>query len=295
MTAADLRGGGKPSLSDALGWIGSRVDDLRGAAVGRLEDVWVDPGTGAPRWLLVERGGLGAGATLLPFEDAAADGGRLWIPYERDVVLSAPEVEAGSPLTQHAEAELRRHYAMYATAAEAPRPAPLRTAPAAQPAPGAPAAERAFAQAPAAPLSALQEPVRPAAEGSYGPRPAPPVGPPQPPERHRPAPAPQPAPSSGPPPLRPVSAPDRVPPPGGVASGFSSYPPAPTGAEPGPPPRGGRAAANAAPDLAREGPTTIEIRLEGELRITGELRGLRVTEVGEPAPGPRGPDGGTAS
>ena len=46
MIAAELRGGKKPNLSDALGWIGSRVDDIYGAAVGRLEDVWIDPGTG---------------------------------------------------------------------------------------------------------------------------------------------------------------------------------------------------------------------------------------------------------
>jgi len=111
MIAAELRGGSKPSLNEALGWIGSRVDDIYGANVGRLEDVWIDPGTGVPRWLLVKEGRFGGRTTLIPFEDATAGAGHVWVPYERDVVRAAPEIEPGAPLTQHVEASLRSHYA----------------------------------------------------------------------------------------------------------------------------------------------------------------------------------------
>ena len=111
MVAAELRGGGKPKLNEALGWIGSRVDDIYGAGVGRLEDVWIDPGTGVPRWLLVKEGRFGGRTTLIPFEDATAGAGHVWVPYERDVVRAAPEIEPGAPLTQHVEAALRTHYA----------------------------------------------------------------------------------------------------------------------------------------------------------------------------------------
>ncbi len=111
MAAAELRGGGKPKLNEALGWIGSRVDDIYGANVGRLEDVWIDPGTGIPRWLLVKEGRFGGRTTLIPFEDATAGAGHVWVPYERDVVRAAPEIEPGAPLTQHVEAALRTHYA----------------------------------------------------------------------------------------------------------------------------------------------------------------------------------------
>lgn len=120
MIAAELRGGSKPSLTEALGWIGSRVDDIYGTGVGRLEDVWIDPGTGAPRWLLVKEGRFGGRTTLIPFEDATAGAGHVWIPYERDVVREAPAVEAGAPLTQQVEAALRRHYASNTAAAAVP-------------------------------------------------------------------------------------------------------------------------------------------------------------------------------
>ncbi len=124
MIAAKLRGGSKPSLNEALGWIGWRVDDIYGAGVGRLDDVWIDPGSGSPRWLLVEEGRFGGRSTLIPFEDATAGAGHVWVPYERDVVRAAPEVQAGTPLTQEIETALRAHYS-----ASAPRSASRPAAP----------------------------------------------------------------------------------------------------------------------------------------------------------------------
>lgn len=117
MIAAELRGGNKPSLNEALGWIGSRVDDIYGANVGRLEDVWIDPGSGVPRWLLVKEGRFGGRTTLIPFEDATAGAGHVWVPYEREIVREAPEIEPGAPLTHQVEAALRGHYAANAPAA----------------------------------------------------------------------------------------------------------------------------------------------------------------------------------
>lgn len=134
MIAAELRGGSKPSLNEALGWIGSRVDDIYGANVGRLEDVWIDPGTGVPRWLLVKEGRFGGRTTLIPFEDATAGAGHVWVPYEREIVRRAPEIEPGAPLTHQVEASLRSHYAANAPHAishrvqPAPPPVPARQA-----------------------------------------------------------------------------------------------------------------------------------------------------------------------
>lgn len=131
MAAAEFRGEGKPKLNEALGWIGSRVDDIYGAGVGRLEDVWIDPGTGVPRWLLVREGRFDGRTTLIPFEDATAGAGHVWVPYEREVVAAAPEVEPGAPLTQHIEAALRTHYAANVPSAisygEAARSEPARS------------------------------------------------------------------------------------------------------------------------------------------------------------------------
>jgi sporulation protein YlmC with PRC-barrel domain len=117
MNAAELHGGNTPSLNEALAWIGFRVDDIYGAGVGTVEDVWIDPGTGAPRWLLVKEGGFDERSTLVPFNDATAGAGHVWVPYERNVVREAPQIEPGVPLTQQVEATLGNHYAANAAAA----------------------------------------------------------------------------------------------------------------------------------------------------------------------------------
>jgi hypothetical protein len=361
MIAAELGGGSRLSLDEALGWIGSRVDDLYGVGVGRLEDIWIDPGTGIPRWLLVKEGRFDGRATLIPFEDAAAGAGRVWIPYEQDVIRRAPQVEPGSPLTQQLEAALRRHYAASAAAAvphgsaphapavgpgattyehrhPGPQPPTFDQQPAAhragyephrtppyEPAPSYPSTpERpGHPQLPPEPthsraryFAAEPPPTRPAPP--VPPRSAPPMRaappPPRPPApvHQFPSPAPAPVPArSGPQQQRPAAAPGEPFSPRGTP-----YPPAPaTPTAPEPGRRPGQPslaaveddrvpsdsdAASAAPGTtasppgddreavaipviqALDRPYRIEMQFEGELRISGELKGFRMTPAEEP-------------
>ena len=139
----ELRSIARPGLQEALRWVGYRVDDIYGANVGKLEDVWVDPRGGEPRWLLVRTGRFGGHHTLIPFDDATAGAGHIWIPFERDAVRHAPEVSPGEPLDRELDARLKEHYnaARAGTgqpAAAAPTPAPRRAEPSPAPAPVAP-------------------------------------------------------------------------------------------------------------------------------------------------------------
>jgi len=98
--------------------MGFRVDDIYGGSIGKLEDILVDP-HGQPRWLLVREGRFGGRHrhTLIPFEDATAGAGHVWVPYEREVVRSAPEVAAGAELTEQREANFREHYQLHGSVA----------------------------------------------------------------------------------------------------------------------------------------------------------------------------------
>jgi hypothetical protein len=309
MIAAELRGGSKPSLNEALGWIGSRVDDIYGAGVGRMEDVWIDPGTGAPRWLLVKEGRFGGRSTLIPFEDATAGAGHVWVPYERDVVRGAPEVQPGAPLTQELETALRAHYS-----ATAPRSATRPPAPSGAGSEGAGTTIRfggrgserpeSFAgrdarggrETPAAPERAAV-PFAEAPPPRMPERPAPPVEAPPPRE------APQPEPPAGPPleyapPRRAEPDPFRYrreddelvyrPPaerhdPYGYAQALEQdpyrYAPPPRAERPAPRPADpAQEHIDALRDLAAAGGTHfVEIELSGELSIRGELRSIKVT------------------
>lgn len=111
-TTHRLHGAVKPGLSEARTWIGSRVTDNFGSGLGRLEDVWVDADSGNPAWLLLREGRFGGGRhKLVPFDGATAGGGQVWLPFERAVIRSSPEIGAQEILTAALGERLRAHYA----------------------------------------------------------------------------------------------------------------------------------------------------------------------------------------
>ena len=287
MIAAELRGGNKPSLNEALGWIGSRVDDIYGASVGRLEDVWIDPGTGAPRWLLVKEGRFGGRSTLVPFSDATAGAGHVWVPYERDVVRNAPQIEPGVPLTQQVEATLRNHYAANATAAVAHGSSPSgRSTGSSQP--------RATVRLASAESIPPAPPIRPESADPQQPanfppprlpqRPPPPVQPPPPqpqePQYETPRYEAPPAPPQAPPPAQPQPFPYQqqylTQPAPQQAYSYQQPPPAEYRQPAPPPPQADPMAVLAAIPAG----SMIEIELDGNLTISGELRQVRITPPG---------------
>jgi hypothetical protein len=114
-------------LTEALSWIGYRVDDVYGARVGIVEDVYVDHATDRPCWLLTKMGRFSDAHALVPVQDAVAGAGHVWVPYEKDMIRRAPQVAAGMPVAQEREAALCSHFGVMssrgAEIADAPRSA----------------------------------------------------------------------------------------------------------------------------------------------------------------------------
>ena len=59
-----------PDLNEALAWTGFRVDDVYGARVGIVEDIYVDHDSDTPCWMLVKMGRFSDAHALLPLNDA---------------------------------------------------------------------------------------------------------------------------------------------------------------------------------------------------------------------------------
>ena len=97
-----------PSADEVKGWVGSRLDEIGGATVGKIEAVYVDEGGGA-EWLLARMGRFGRHA-LVPVRDAVAGVGHVWVPYDRELIRESPRVEPGQPLGVDRELELCAHY-----------------------------------------------------------------------------------------------------------------------------------------------------------------------------------------
>jgi hypothetical protein len=98
-----------PGTEEALTWAGSKLDEMGGGAVGRVEGVFVDAESGDPKWLLIRMGRFGHHSAL-PFSHAVGGIGRVWAPYDREMVRQAPRVDAGQPLTRERELELCAFY-----------------------------------------------------------------------------------------------------------------------------------------------------------------------------------------
>ena len=99
-----------PDLTEALAWAGFRVDDVYGARIGTVQDIYVDRESDVPCWILVKMGRFSDAYALLPVRDAVAGTGHVWIPYEKDLIRRAPQIPAGMPITQELERALCAHY-----------------------------------------------------------------------------------------------------------------------------------------------------------------------------------------
>ena len=68
-------------VNEALAWTGFRVDDVYGARVGTVQDIYVDHETDSPCWILVKMGRFSDAHALLPIKGkGSSDWSYSWIP-----------------------------------------------------------------------------------------------------------------------------------------------------------------------------------------------------------------------
>lgn len=91
-------------MPDAMSWLGMRIDDAYGARVGDVEDVYLET-AGTPRWLFAR-----PCRVLIPAEEAMAGAGRVWVPYEKELIRGAPAVTSLDQVTPEHEAATARWY-----------------------------------------------------------------------------------------------------------------------------------------------------------------------------------------
>jgi hypothetical protein len=84
------------------GWVGLRLDCRGARGTGKVAAV-------AGEWLVVRAGRLGR-LTAVPAADAVQGAGCVWVPYERDLIRSAPRLESAGELDAERERALREHY-----------------------------------------------------------------------------------------------------------------------------------------------------------------------------------------
>ena len=91
---------------------GQDLFDRNGDKIGRIEEIYLDQETDQPEWALVNTGLFGTRSTFVPLAEASSEGGALRVPYEKDQVKDAPNIDADAELSQDQEASLYRHYGL---------------------------------------------------------------------------------------------------------------------------------------------------------------------------------------
>ena len=93
--------------------IGATVRTSDGQKLGKAGQVFLDDQTGNPEWVTVHTGLFGTKESFVPLAQAQLTDGSLTVPYDKDLVQAAPQVEGGDGhLDESDEASLYTHYGM---------------------------------------------------------------------------------------------------------------------------------------------------------------------------------------
>jgi hypothetical protein len=98
-------------IDTALEWRGRTVVDRAGETIGTLKDVYLDESE-RPHWGSVHTGLFGIRETLVPLDAARPDQDVLRLPFDRDHVKDAPNVDPDVQLTADEEQQLYEHYGL---------------------------------------------------------------------------------------------------------------------------------------------------------------------------------------
>jgi sporulation protein YlmC with PRC-barrel domain len=102
-----------PTLDDVRMWRGKTMIDADGDTIGTIEDVYVDRHTGRPAWAAVRTGLFGITRTVVPILDAAeTPDEEVRVPYDKDAVKDAPQIDPDAELSHDEERAIWRHYGL---------------------------------------------------------------------------------------------------------------------------------------------------------------------------------------
>ena len=93
--------------------IGSTAYSSNGDKIGKVGQLFLDDQTGRPEFITVNTGLFGTNETYIPVSDATFSGDRLTVPFDKDKVKNAPNVDAeGGHLEPAEEQRLYEYYGL---------------------------------------------------------------------------------------------------------------------------------------------------------------------------------------
>jgi uncharacterized protein (TIGR02271 family) len=101
-----------PTTHDVREWIDQDLVDSNHNKIGKINQVYVDRQTGEPKFVAVKTGLLGSNVSLVPIEESQARNDHVAVPYSKDQVKDAPDIDADAELSEAEEQRLYEHYGL---------------------------------------------------------------------------------------------------------------------------------------------------------------------------------------
>jgi hypothetical protein len=98
-------------IETALDWRGRTVVDRDGDKIGTFDELYLDE-SDRPAWGAVTTGLFGMRQTFVPLSEARPEGDALQVPFAKDMVKDAPNVDPDTQLSPEEEDVLYRHYGL---------------------------------------------------------------------------------------------------------------------------------------------------------------------------------------
>jgi uncharacterized protein (TIGR02271 family) len=101
-----------PNIDTVRSWQGATLVDRDGDRVGTIDAIYVDDQTGEPEWALVNTGLFGTKSSFVPLAQASGSGDQVQVPYEKQLVKDAPNMDPDGHLSEAEEQQLWTHYGL---------------------------------------------------------------------------------------------------------------------------------------------------------------------------------------
>ncbi len=87
------------------------VYTTEGEKIGRVGQIYLDDETNTPEWVTVATGLFGSKESFVPLTDAQVEGDRVVVPFDKDKIKGAPQIDADTGhLSQDEERQLYSYY-----------------------------------------------------------------------------------------------------------------------------------------------------------------------------------------
>jgi uncharacterized protein (TIGR02271 family) len=109
-----------PTTPDVRSWIDQDLVDSNHDRIGKISEVYVDRETGEPKFVAVKTGLLGSKSSVVPIEEGQGHGDHVAVPYSKDQVKDAPNIDADAELSEAEEQRLFEYYGLQYAAYDGP-------------------------------------------------------------------------------------------------------------------------------------------------------------------------------